>query len=130
MSQAFVEIFNARFGLEVTLSDNRLFLSNYPSILDFAGATCIGSMRRKVIHFADCLGPGDRIDLFGMPWLYLQVSDNPEKGISLVLEKDATKNFIQTMNLGQGNDLVPLLNEIIYRYGPPDPRLLVCEQAA
>ena len=83
-----------------------------------------------MIHFADCLGPGDRIDLFGMPWLYLQVSDNPEKGISLVLEKDATKNFIQTMNLGQGNDLVPLLNEIIYRYGPPDPRLLVCEQAA
>ena len=129
VSQAFVEIFNARFGLEVTLSDNRLFLSNYPSILDFAGATCIGSMRRKVIHFADCLGPGDRIDLLECLGCTFKSPTTPKRNFS-GFGKDATKNFIQTMNLGQGNDLVPLLNEIIYRYGPPDPRLLVCEQAA
>lgn len=127
---AFIKVVNTRFGMKIKLLGDRLILESYSSLADFAECTGIGSMSRKIAALENHLIPKAKIDLFGMEWLHLRVQDDLESPLVLVLEKKVSRHFFDTLNLDQQEPSHGLLREIIYRFGPPDPKLHALQEAA
>lgn len=130
VSEAFVGVFNAKYGMNISLSGDLLYLQNYRSASHFAECTGIGSMPRKISFLENHMKPGLQVNLFGLDWLKLRIEDDFEKPISLVLKKSATNHFFDTLNVDEEEDLYSFLQEIIFRYGPPEPKIDFLSEAA
>jgi len=128
--RAFIKVVNARFGMQIKFLGDRLILESYSSLADFAERTGIGSMPRKIAALENYLIPEAQIDLFGIEWLHLMVQDDLESPLVLVLKKKVSRHFFETLNLDQQEPLHGLLREIIYRFGPPDPKLNALQEVA
>jgi hypothetical protein len=130
VGKAFVNILNFRHNLGAELSGDRLILQTYDSLFHFAESTRIGSMTRKLLPISNQLFSSTRIDLYGMDWLYLEVLNSNSQTIGLVICKSSIKHLFETLDFEEERSQDSLLREIIYRFGPPDPRILSGWKAA
>ena len=124
-SEALIKNLNHRYGSEFEIHPEGLILENYATPADFAERTGVGSMPRKMLAFGSLeKWPVEDVDLFQIPWLILRREKTGEgESLYLFLHEKTILQFFETMNFEDIDGDYELLKEIIFRFGPPDPKL-------
>jgi hypothetical protein len=124
----FVEVINDQLNLNLKNLSDGVELLSFSSLQSFARRTGIGSLIRKsksLIKLPDHYCS----DLFQLGWLTFRKRKCPFSPIYLHLQKEAVMYLFASLDLSGSVTPKELMQELVYRFGPPDifqsPRLLV-----
>ena len=124
----FVKVINDQLNLNLKNLSDGVELLSFSSIQSFARRTGIGSLIRKskrLIKLPDHYCS----DLFQLGWLTFRKRKCPFSPIYLHLQKEAVMYLFASLDLSGSVTPKELMQELVYRFGPPDifhsPRLLV-----
>ncbi len=124
----FVKVINDQLNLNLKNLSDGVELLSFSSLQSFARRTGIGSLIRKskrLIKLPDHYCS----DLFQLGWLTFRKRKCPFSPIYLHLQKEAVMYLFASLDLSGSVTPKELMQELVYRFGPPDifhsPRLLV-----
>ena len=124
----FVEVINDQLNLNLKNLSDGVELLSFSSLKSFARRTGVGSLIRKSKSLIK-LPEHYCSDLFHLGWLTFRKRKCPFSPIYLHLQKEAVMYLFASLDLSGLVTPKELMQELVYRFGPPDifqsPRLLV-----